>query len=216
MMRRRRLALAVFASLALLPLACRRGAPAGPPNVLLVVWDTVRADHLSLYGYTRPTTPRLDAFARDARVFDDCVSVGSTTVPAHASIFTGLLPSEHGLSNQAQRMHDSFVTLPRLSVRRAIAPTCSRRTPTSAKETGLWGFDLAGSLEPAYRQKASRSSGEARTRRPGNSSRNSWSPAGSSRARRGGSVARDRCRMARSRRGRPFFAVPNYMERTSR
>lgn len=107
--RRRRFILALLAALALAPLACRRAA--GPPNVLLIVWDTVRADRLSLYGHQRPTTPRLAAFARDARVFDDCVSVASTTVPAHASIFTGLLPVEHGLFNQGPRMSDAFVTL---------------------------------------------------------------------------------------------------------
>jgi arylsulfatase A-like enzyme len=66
------------------------------PNVLWVVWDTVRADHLSLYGYSRVTTPRLDEFARSALVFDNAVSASSSTMPSHASMFTGLYPSEHG------------------------------------------------------------------------------------------------------------------------
>jgi arylsulfatase A-like enzyme len=73
-----------------------RPAGASGPNVLVIVWDTVRADHLSLYGYRRPTTPRLDAFARDAVVFERASSPGMWTLPAHASMFTGLPPESHG------------------------------------------------------------------------------------------------------------------------
>ena len=66
-----------------------------PVNILLITLDTTRADRLSLYGHHVATTPFLDAWARDALVFEDCVSTGSSTVPAHGSMFTGLLPSEH-------------------------------------------------------------------------------------------------------------------------
>jgi glucan phosphoethanolaminetransferase (alkaline phosphatase superfamily) len=61
----------------LLGAACSPSAPSAPPdapNVLWVIWDTARQDHLSLYGYPRPTTPHLDAWAEDARVFTDCLS----------------------------------------------------------------------------------------------------------------------------------------------
>jgi arylsulfatase A-like enzyme len=152
----RYLALVFLASLAFVPLACRRAAPTGPPNVLLVVWDTVRADRLSLYGHARPTTPRLDAFARDARVFDDCISVASTTVPAHASIFTGLLPAEHGLSNQAPRMDDSFVTLAETLRGAGYRTYLFSENPHLGVETGLTqGFDLAEyPWSAAYRQQA--------------------------------------------------------------
>lgn len=68
----------------------------GPPNVLLVLWDTVRADHMSLYGHDRPTTPRLDAFAQGSVVYENAVSPGMWTVPSHGSMFTGLAPSTHG------------------------------------------------------------------------------------------------------------------------
>lgn len=73
-------------------------APVGsrPPNVLVVLWDTARADHLSLYGHPRPTTPRLDAFAAEAAVFERAYSAGMWTVPAHGSLFTGLPASSHG------------------------------------------------------------------------------------------------------------------------
>ncbi len=89
-------------------------APTRPPNVLWIVWDTVRADHLSLYGYTRPTTPFLSEWAKGARVFDDALSVAGYTLPSHASLFTGLLPSEHCVSNENHWLSDSFTTLAEL------------------------------------------------------------------------------------------------------
>ena len=64
-------------------------SPARPPNVLVVVWDAVRASDLSLYGYPRPTTPNLDAFARGGVVFDRAQSTASYTLPSHVSLFTG-------------------------------------------------------------------------------------------------------------------------------
>jgi len=96
--------------------ACSRSSdePTRPPNVLWVMWDTVRADHLSLYGYARPTTPFLSEWAKDARVFDDALSVAGYTLPSHASMFTGLLPSEHCVSTQHPWLDDSFTTVAEL------------------------------------------------------------------------------------------------------
>ena len=73
--------------------------PAGSvtrPNVLLIVMDNVRAESLSLYGYNRPTTPRLDELARTAVRFDSARSTAPWTLPSHASMFTGQWP--HRLS----------------------------------------------------------------------------------------------------------------------
>ncbi len=66
------------------------------PDVILIVLDTVRADRLSLYGYPRPTTPNLQRFAERATVYERAQSQGIWTLPGHASLFTGLYPSEHG------------------------------------------------------------------------------------------------------------------------
>ncbi|MBX2798267.1 MAG: sulfatase-like hydrolase/transferase [Myxococcales bacterium] len=65
-------------------------------NVLLVVWDTVRADRMSLYGHGRLTTPRVDGHAEHAVVFERASSPGIWTLPAHASMFTGLPPETTG------------------------------------------------------------------------------------------------------------------------
>lgn len=75
--------------------ALRPNAARGP-NVLVLVMDTTRADRCSINGYARPTTPRLDAFARDATLFRDAWSPANWTGPAHASLFTGLRLEQHG------------------------------------------------------------------------------------------------------------------------
>ncbi len=67
-----------------------------PPNILLIVIDTLRADHLSAYGYSRPTSPHIDALARSGALFEDASSVSSHTRPATASMLTGLYPAVHG------------------------------------------------------------------------------------------------------------------------
>jgi arylsulfatase A-like enzyme len=78
--------------------AASPGDDAARPNILVLILDTVRADHLSVYGYERDTTPELARFV-DARpravVLPHAYAPGSWTVPSHLSLFTGLLPSEH-------------------------------------------------------------------------------------------------------------------------
>ena len=73
----------------------------GPSNVLFVVMDTVRKSHLSVYGYDRPTTPTLEAFAEEATVFEEAVAPAPWTLPVHASMFTGLYPSQHGATQES-------------------------------------------------------------------------------------------------------------------
>jgi len=72
----------------------------GPANVLFVVTDTVRKSHLSVYGYDRPTTPNLADFAEDATVFEEAVAPAPWTLPVHASLFTGLYPTQHGATQE--------------------------------------------------------------------------------------------------------------------
>ena len=76
-------------------LPLRHSPPAHRPNVLLVTMDTVRADHMSLYGYAVNTTPHLKQFAASATLYRDAVATGDMTLSSHASIFTGLYPTWH-------------------------------------------------------------------------------------------------------------------------
>ena len=66
------------------------------PHVVLVTLDTTRRDRLGCYGYSRPTSPHLDALAERSVVFERAVAASSWTLPSHASIFTGMFPSSHG------------------------------------------------------------------------------------------------------------------------
>ena len=65
------------------------------PHLILIVLDTVRKDHLSLYGYHHPTTPFLEELAKESLVFTNAYTTAPWTLPAHASLFTGLYPHEH-------------------------------------------------------------------------------------------------------------------------
>jgi arylsulfatase A-like enzyme len=71
-----------------------RPIPPGAPNILLIVMDTVAADHLDLYGYTRPTSPAIDELARRGSRFDAAQPSSSWTLASHASMFTGRWPHE--------------------------------------------------------------------------------------------------------------------------
>ena len=66
----------------------------GSPNVLLIVLDSVVADHLSLYGYNRPTSPTIDELARRGIRFDAAQAAASWTLPSHATMFTGRWPHQ--------------------------------------------------------------------------------------------------------------------------
>ncbi len=83
------------------------------PNLILVSIDCLRADHVGAYGYPRPTTPNLDAFARRATLFRDAMGVSSYTLPTHASMLTGLPPSFHG-ATERRRISPSVESLPEL------------------------------------------------------------------------------------------------------
>jgi len=78
---------------------CSGDGDVGPPlpNLLLVSLDTVRADHTSLLGYARPTTPRLEALAREGVSFERAYAMTSTTGPSHATLFTGRYAPAHGV-----------------------------------------------------------------------------------------------------------------------
>ncbi len=80
---------------------------AGSLNVLFVVLDTVRQDRLSVYGHDEPTSPALEDFASEARVFEEAVAPAPWTLPVHASMFTGLYPSHHGATQEAPYLEDA-------------------------------------------------------------------------------------------------------------
>jgi arylsulfatase A-like enzyme len=103
-------ALAAVAALAA-ALPCASRAAGEPPNVILIVVDCLRADHLSLYGYGRKTSPNMDSFAADAAVFRNATAQAPTTLLSFASIFTSQEVSAHGVADQTHALGDSALTL---------------------------------------------------------------------------------------------------------
>ncbi len=78
-----------------------------PKNAVVFLVDTLRADHLGCYGYERDTTPRIDAFAAESILFENCVSQSTWTKPASASVLTGLYPSSHGMLSESAVLPES-------------------------------------------------------------------------------------------------------------
>ncbi len=91
--------------------ACSLPGGARPPDVVLVVVDTLRADHLTQYGYERATSVGIDDFTADATLFTRAYSTSSWTVPSVASLLTGLLPMRHGSVRQSAVLADELTTL---------------------------------------------------------------------------------------------------------
>jgi arylsulfatase A-like enzyme len=84
---------------------------AGAPLVVVYLVDALRADHLSIYGYSRDTAPELARFAQEAVVFDQAIASSSWTKPSVASLFTSLLPRDHGCVEYYTALDPALVTL---------------------------------------------------------------------------------------------------------
>ncbi len=90
-------------------------APVGPPttqpNLLMITFDTLRADHLGAYGNLDGLTPNFDQLAAESIKFTNAYAVSSTTGPSHATIFSGLYPNEHGVLKNGVMLSDDVVTI---------------------------------------------------------------------------------------------------------
>lgn len=84
----------------------------GNPNVILITMDTVRSDHLSLYGYERDTTPNIRKLTKEATLYTRAISAGDMTLPSHASIFTGMYARQHGTHYDPWSGHPGGRALP--------------------------------------------------------------------------------------------------------
>jgi arylsulfatase A-like enzyme/thioredoxin-like negative regulator of GroEL len=83
----------------------------GPAPVILISVDTLRADHLSCYGYTRLKTPHIDSLARGGTLFAEISSQAPITLPSHVSLFTSTYPFANGIRENAQVLPPGAVTL---------------------------------------------------------------------------------------------------------
>jgi arylsulfatase A-like enzyme len=96
--------------------------PRSPPAVVLVSIDTLRPDHLGCYGYDRPTSPRIDAFRREAVLLRQVVASAPSTLASHASMLTSLRAQHHGASiARHSALRRGVVTLAQLLQRAGFA-----------------------------------------------------------------------------------------------
>lgn len=86
-------------------------APERPRAIILISIDTLRADHLSSYGYTAIETPHIDALAKGGTVFSDVGSQVPLTFPSHVSLFTSIYPFFNGIEDNAETLAPNVVTL---------------------------------------------------------------------------------------------------------
>jgi len=85
--------------------------PSNAPNVLIIIVDTLRADHLSPYGYTRDTSPYVNQLAQQGVLFDNAIAPSSWTLPSHASMLTGLYPNVNHVETDKDILSGSWPTL---------------------------------------------------------------------------------------------------------
>ena len=85
--------------------------PPRPPNLILILIDTLRPDHLGAYGYARPTSPHIDRLAASGTLFTRALAPSSWTKPSVASLFTSRYPSEHGAVSFRRHLFKNLPTL---------------------------------------------------------------------------------------------------------
>lgn len=110
-----------------------------PPNVLIVLIDTLRQDHVGCYGYGRDTTPHLDAFAEDAVVMTKLVPQSSWTRPSVASLWTSTYPQVHGAEDRMDPLRDG---MPSMAHEFAKAGYSTHAVMTNANCLPAWNMGL--------------------------------------------------------------------------
>lgn len=124
------------------------------PTIVLIVLDAVRQDHLSCYGHERQTTPNIDRLAAEGVQFMQAYSSSCWTIPSHASLFTGLYPSQHRADFDTQTLHPQHITLASYLNQLGYHTACiSCNSFIAGGFSNLnRGFDLTVDVEGGYRQ----------------------------------------------------------------
>ncbi len=86
------------------------GGPTEPPSIIVITVDTLRADHLSCYGYFRETSPTIDSLAADGVLFENVMAPMASTLPSHLTLFTSMLPIHHGIQGNFHSFHIPFTS----------------------------------------------------------------------------------------------------------
>ncbi len=116
--------------------------PADAPDVVFVVMDTVKAENVSAYGYERQTTPVFDAMAGEGVLFEQATAPATWSLPAHASLFTGTLPSVHNAHGETRWLDEKLPTLAQSMSEAGWETRCFTANPHISPSFGLTrGFE---------------------------------------------------------------------------
>jgi arylsulfatase A-like enzyme/Flp pilus assembly protein TadD len=132
--------------------------PATGTPVIIISIDTLRSDHLPVYGYEGVETPHIDAFRKDAVLYERAYSHTPLTLPSHTSILTGQLPADHGIrDNTGYRLGEKVQTVGEILGARGYATGAAVSTFVLRRQTGIdSGFefydDEVAPLNPRNRQ----------------------------------------------------------------
>jgi arylsulfatase len=125
--------------------------------VVLIVVDTLRADHLSTYGYPRATSPNLDAWAASGRVYEKALSASSWTLPTFGTLLTGYSPMRHGAgyTEPKSKLSSSVVTIAEMLVDRGFRTGAVVNNPFLERafgvDRGFGEYDIAPAHNSRHR-----------------------------------------------------------------
>lgn len=123
------------------------------PNVVIVTIDTLRADHLPMYGYAADTAPSLRRLARSSVVYENAFAAHTNTAPSHGSMLTGLFPGNHGIRQNGMKLSGEVSTLAETLRQRGYSTGAFVTGWTLTPHTGLdRGFDVYDADFPRSRR----------------------------------------------------------------
>ncbi len=162
-------------------------------NVLFLVVDTLRADHLGVYGYERPVSPEIDAWATRGAIFDRATATSPWTLPSFGSLFTGQLPSRHaaGLVAPGPQGERAFVQL-------------DGSVPTLAEILGEHGYETVAILNNPFLHPSFQLGRGFETY--------DYVPGDNATIRRANVIVDRTLRFFDQRDGRPFFLVAHFFD----
>lgn len=125
-----------------------RAGKANSPNVMMILVDALRPDHLSCYGYPLATSPHLDALAAQGGLYRSVFAASNWTLPTHASLFSGLYPSSHGVVSTYSVAGNEYPTLAEILSKNGYYTIALNNHPWLDKSLGLVrGFDVVLALD---------------------------------------------------------------------
>ena len=117
--------------------AARQTAESDAPPIVWITIDTLRADHMSVYGYPVPTTPRMEEFAKTATVYTNAFSQSSGTPQAVPSLLTGLTPYRHGGVSETHKLPETLPTIAEMLRDRGYQTVAESANPWVSERYGM-------------------------------------------------------------------------------